>query len=152
MTPEQIRIRYESKFIDSEYMLKKRASQQNLTFKELKIYYSEKDYHLDDKTFEANLNLRNQKGEYNLLAELLADRNNIPLIFVKFRGKDQETISERSDYGYRCIITSYDKIKNRLFDNRLEILSHGGLPSGMTKNNFLKESVNQEIKVWRRSF
>ena len=186
MTPEQIRIRYESKFIDSEYMLKKRASQLDLAFKELKIYYSEKDYHLDDKTFEANLNLRNQKGEYNLLAELLADRNNIPLIFVKFRGKDKSAISERSDYGYRCIITSYDKIKNRLqsenicisdttvrprkdtylfdydcvneavlnalvhndwtitepqismFDNRLEILSHGGLPSGMTKKQFFE--------------
>ena len=114
MTPEQIRIRYEGKFIDSEYMLKKRASQLDLAFKELKIYYSEKEYHLDDKTFEANLNLRNQNGDYNLLAELLADRNNIPLIFVKFRGKDKSAISERSDYGYRCIITSYDKIKNRL--------------------------------------
>ena len=40
MTSEQIRIRYESKFIDSEYMLKKRASQLALTFKELKIYES----------------------------------------------------------------------------------------------------------------
>ena len=70
MTPEQIRVRYENKFIDSEYMLKKRASQMDLSFKELKIYYSENDYHLDDKTFEANLNLKNQNGEYNLLAEL----------------------------------------------------------------------------------
>ena len=114
MTPEQIQMRYESKFIDSEYMLKKRADQMDLTFKELKIYYIEKDYHLDDKTFETNLNLKNQNGDYNLLAELLSDRNNIPLIFVKFRGKDKSAISERSDYGYGCIITSYDKIKNRL--------------------------------------
>lgn len=67
MTPEQIRVRYENKFIDSEYMLKKRAALQDLTFKELKIYYGEKNYHLDDKTFEANLNLRNQNSEYNLL-------------------------------------------------------------------------------------
>lgn len=145
---------------------------------------AEKNYHLDDKTFEANLNLRNQNSEYNLLAELLSDKNNIPLIFVKFKGNDKSAISERSDYGYRCIITSYDKIKNRLqaenicvsdttvrprkdtylfnydcvneavlnalvhndwtitepqismFENRLEILSHGGLPSGMTKKQF----------------
>ena len=186
MTSEQIRIRYESKFIDSEYMLKKRASQQSLSFKELKIYYSEKDYHLDDNNFKANLNLKNQSGEYNLLAELLADRNNIPLIFVKFKGKNKASISERSDYGYRCIITSYEKIKNRLqaenicisdttirprkdvylfdfdsvneailkalvhndwtitepqismYDNRLEILSHGGLPNGMTKKQFFE--------------
>lgn len=186
MTPEQIRIRYENKFIDSEYMLKKRSTLSNLSFKELKIYYSEKDYHLEDKSFETNLNLKNQNGEYNLLAELLADRNNIPLIFVKFKGNDKAAISERSDYGYRCIITSYEKIKNRLqaenicisdttvrprkdtylfdydcvneavlnalvhndwtitepqismFDNRLEILSHGGLPNGMTKKQFFE--------------
>ena len=51
---------------------------------------------------------------FYLLAELLSDRNNIPLIFVKFRGKDKSAISERSDYGYGCMITSYDKIRNRL--------------------------------------
>lgn len=200
MTPEQIRIRYESKFIDSEYMLKKRASQLDLTFKELKIYYSEKDYHLDDNTFEANLNLRNQNGDYNLLAELLSDRNNIPLIFVKFRGKDKSAISERSDYGYRCIITAYDKIKNKLqsentcisdttvrprkdmylfdydcvneavlnalvhndwtitepqismFDNRLEILSHGGLPSGMTKKQFFEGISKPRNRTLMRIF
>ena len=42
MTSEQIRIRYENKFVDSEYMLKKRATMSDLSFKELKIYYSEK--------------------------------------------------------------------------------------------------------------
>ena len=184
MTSEQIRIRYENKFVDSEYMLKKSSTLADLSFKELKIYYSEKGYHLEDNNFEANLNLRNQNGDYNLLAELLADRNNIPLIFVKFKGRDKATISERSDYGYRCILTSYERIKNRLqaenicisdttvrsridtylfdydsvneailnalvhndwtitepqismFDDRLEILSHGGLPSGMTKKQF----------------
>lgn len=114
MTPEQIRSRYESQFIESEYMLKKRSARLDLTFKELKIYFSEKDYHVDDKTFESNLNLRNERGEYNLLAELLADRNTIPLIFVKFKGNDRSAISERSDYGFRCIITAYEKIKNRL--------------------------------------
>ena len=184
MTPEQIRIRYEKKFIDSEYMLKKRASLLDLSFRELKIYYSEKGYHLDDKSFEANLNLKNENGEYNLLAELLSDKNNIPFIFVKFKGINKASISERSDFGYGCILTTYEKIKNRLqaenivisdtttrprkdvylfdydcvneavlnalvhndwtitepqismFHDRLEILSHGGLPSGMTKKQF----------------
>ncbi|MCI7343173.1 MAG: ATP-binding protein [Fusobacterium necrophorum] len=42
MTPEQIKIRYEQKFIDTEYMLKKKASLSELSFRELKIYYSEK--------------------------------------------------------------------------------------------------------------
>lgn len=184
MTPEQIKIRYEKKFIDNEYMLKKRANSSGLSFRELKIYYSEKNYHLEDKSFETNLNLRNEAGEYNLLAELLSDKNNIPFIFVKFQGTNKASISERSDYGYGCILTTYGKIKNRLqaenicisdttvrprkdtylfdfdcvneailnalvhndwtiiepqisvFYDRLEILSHGGLPSGMTKEQF----------------
>ena len=184
MTPEQIKIRYEQRFADSEYMLKKRSGSLDLSFRELKIYYSEKGYHLDEKTFEANLNLRNADGEYNLLAELLSDRNNIPLTFVKFKGINKAAISERNDYGYGCILTTYDKIKNRLqaenisvsdttvrprkdvclfdydcvneavlnalvhndwtitepqismFQDRIEILSHGGLPSGMTKKQF----------------
>ena len=184
MTFDQIKIRYEKKFMDTEYMLKKRSNSSDLSFRELKIYYSEKGYHLEDKSFETNLNLRNEAGEYNLLAELLSDRNNIPFIFAKFKGKNKASISERSDYGYGCILTTYGKIKNRLqaenicisdttvrprkdtylfdfdcvneailnalvhndwtitepqismFYDRLEILSHGGLPSGMTKEEF----------------
>ena len=39
------------KFIDIEYMLKKRANSFDLSFGEFKIYYSEKGYHLEDKSF-----------------------------------------------------------------------------------------------------
>lgn len=113
MTAEQIRIRYEQNFVDSEYMLKKRSSLNDLTFRELKIYYTEKGFHMND-SFETNLNLRNEKGEYNLLAELLADKNNIPFIFVKFQGSNKASISERNDFGYGCILTTYTKIKNKL--------------------------------------
>ncbi|MGM9941890.1 MAG: RNA-binding domain-containing protein [Bulleidia sp.] len=185
MTPEQIRIRYEQNFTDNEYMLKKRAGLQDLTFRELKIYYTEKGFHINEH-FETNMNLRNEKGEYNLLAELLADKNNIPFIFVKFQGSDKTSISERNDFGYGCILTVYSKIKNKLisentcltnttvrpridrylydidcvneallnaivhndwtitepqismFYNRIEILSHGGLPRGMTKKQFFE--------------
>ena len=184
MTIEQINFRYEKKFLDSEYMLKKSSNSHNLSFRELKIYYSERGYHLDEKSYETNLNLKNKAGEYNLLAELLSDKNNIPFIFAKFNGKNKASISERSDYGYGYILTTYSKIKNRLqsenicfsdttirprkdtflfdfdcvneallnalvhndwtitepqvsmFHDRLEILSHGGLLSGMTKKQF----------------
>ncbi len=186
MTSEQIKIRYERNFIDTEYMLKKKSSSAGLTFRELKIYYAEKGYHLDDRSFESNLNLKTEEGNYNLLAELLADRNNIPFIFVKFDGKSKATISERSDYGYGCLLTTYAKIKTRLqaenicisdttvrprkdiylfdfdavneavinclvhndwtitepqismFNDRIEIFSHGGLPNGMTEKLFFE--------------
>ncbi|MGI6681741.1 MAG: RNA-binding domain-containing protein [Myxococcota bacterium] len=186
MTPEQIRIRYERNFIDTEYMLKKKSSSAGLTFRELKIYYTEKGYHLDDRSFESNLKLKTEEGHYNLLAELLADRNNIPFIFVKFAGKNKAAISERSDYGYGCLLTTYAKIKTRLqaenicisdttvrpredtylfdfgsvneavinclvhndwtitepqismFNDRIEVFSHGGLPNGMTEKLFFE--------------
>ncbi len=186
MTSEQIKIRYERNYFDTEYILKKRSSLADLSFRELKIYYADKGFHLDDVSFETNLNLRNPQGEYNLLAELLADRNYIPLIFVKFRGNDKSSISERNDYGCGCLITTYHKIKTRLmaeniclsdttvrprkdrylfdfdcvneavlnalvhndwtitepqismFSDRIEILSHGGLMNGMTKQQFFE--------------
>lgn len=186
MALTQIKVRYEIKCIDNEYMVHKKSSFNDLTFKELKIYYNEKGYHLDDSNFEANLNVRNENGDYNLLAELLADRNFIPLIFAKFKGNDKSAMSERSDYGYRCILTAYDMVKTRLeaenrcitdttvrprkdkylfdfdcaneavlnaivhndwtitepqismFEDRLEILSHGGLPNGLSKKQFFE--------------
>lgn len=186
MTREQIKIRYEQNFIDTEYMLKRKSRSMDLSFRELKIYYAEKGYHVDDKSFATNLNLKTTDGSFNLLAELLSDKNTIPLIFVKFQGNNKASISERSDYGYGCLITSYEKLKNRLiaenitvsdttvrprkdtylfdydsvneavinalvhndwtlsepqfsmFHNRLEILSHGGLPRGMSTSQFFE--------------
>lgn len=186
MTREQIKIRFEKNFIDTEYMLKRKSRSMDLSFRELKIYYAEKGYHVDDRSFATNLNLKTTDGSFNLLAELLSDKNTIPLIFVKFQGNNKASISERSDYGYGCLITSYEKLKNRLiaenitvsdttarprkdtylfdydsvneavinalvhndwtisepqfamFHNRLEILSHGGLPSGMSTSQFFE--------------
>ena len=53
-------------------------------------------------------------GSYNLLAELLSDKNSIPLIFVKFLGDNKATISQRSDYGDQSILLGYQKLKDRL--------------------------------------
>ena len=82
MTSEQIHVRYEKNFIDSDLMTVIQAKYGSISFKTLKIYYTEKGYHLDDSSFETNLNLRTPNGEYNLLAELLSDKNMIPLILV----------------------------------------------------------------------
>ena len=114
MTPQQIRVRYEKNFYDDEYMIKKKASRVDLSFRELKIYYTEKGFHVDEDSIEANFNLRNKDGDYNLLAELLADKNNIPFNLVKFNGNDKSAISERNDFGYGCILSVYEKIKARL--------------------------------------
>lgn len=186
MTLRQIKLRYEENLIDSEYMIKAKAKYANISFRTFKVYYAEKGYRLNDSSVETNFNLRNEKGDYNLLAELLSDQNNIPLIFVKFKGKNKAAISERSDYGHGCILSGYEKLKNRLiaenvcisdtsvrprkdtflydfdcvdevlinaivhndwtiseplvsfFEDRLEIFSHGGLPAGLSREQFFE--------------
>ena len=98
MTQEQIKARYELNFINSDLMLITPSSYGQISLKTLKIYYAERGYHLDEDSFEANLNLRTPSGEYNQLAELLSDKNMIPLVTVKFQGTDKTALSEKIDY------------------------------------------------------
>ena len=78
------------------------------------------------------------------MAELLSDKNNIPLIFVKFQGVNKASISEGSDYGYGCLITSYEKMKNRLIAENLTISDTTELPRKHIQI-FDFDSVNEAI-------
>ena len=186
MTVAQIKIRYQKNFIDNDLMIITPARYGEISFKTLKVYYAEKGYHLDEDSYKKNLNLIMNNGEYNQLAELLSDYNNIPFNVVKFSGLDKSAISEKTNYGSQCILFVYENIRNRLisenvtvvntkvrprkdinlynldvvneallnaivhndyniseplvslFIDRLEILSHGGLPKGLTEDEFYK--------------
>ena len=143
-------------------------------------------YKLNDDTFESNLKLVNNNGEYNVMAELLSDNNRYSLIFVKFNGLNKASISQRSDYGNKSIIFGYRQLMNRIaaenicisnttvrprvdtylfdydsvneaivnaivhndwsitepqvsfFKDRIEILSHGGLPHTLSLEEFYR--------------
>ena len=62
-----------------------------------------------DSSFEAIFNLCNKEGNYNLLAELIADKNNIQFSFVKINCRDKTAIPERNDYGLRDYLRSKSK-------------------------------------------
>lgn len=143
-------------------------------------------------------NLLTEKGEYNQAAELLSDKNNLHIIFAKFRGHDKTVMSERNDFGRQSIINSYFALKTRpqaenvcmvdttirprkenylfdmdavdeavinafvhndwniseplfcMFDDRLEILSYGGMPYSQTKERFLQGiSVPRNMSLMR---
>ena len=186
MTLEMIRNKFEQGLSNIDAMVLQESYHQDLKFAKLKLLLLENGYHIDDISFERNFKLRTTNGYYNYLAELLADDNTIPFIFVKFKGYDKTVFSERKDYGNQCIVLAYEKMKERLsienisktitnprprrdiylfdmdavnealvnaivhndyritdpqvalFHNRLEILSHGGLPYGLTKDEFFK--------------
>ena len=82
-------------------------------------YYYENGYHIEDESFEDNLKLHTTDGHYNKLAELMSDSNMVPVIVVKFQGKDKTSISQRNDYGGGCLLFTYEKIRNRFMSENI---------------------------------
>ena len=88
------------------------AYNQNLTFNFLKIYLQEHGYNFTETTFDTNLQLRNNEGKYNKMAELLADKNDIVVNVSKFLTKDKSEFLERKEFGYKCLLHAMDKTMN----------------------------------------
>lgn len=84
---------------------------QNLTFSKLFGFYGSKGIVLNSKTFEKNLCLRNSKGEYNLLAQLLSDDSHFPLRVSIFDGltKGSNLFSVR-EFGNNCLLYTLDEV------------------------------------------
>lgn len=184
MSETQIHERYKQRFFDDDLLVTAPSNLPKLSFLTLKNYYLEQGYKLNDNTFESNLKLINSDGKYNVMAELLSDDNRFSLIFVKFKGLNRASISQRSDYGNKSILFGLCQLMNRIqaenicktdtsvrpridtylydydcvneavvnailhndwsitepqvsfYSNRIEILSHGGLPYGLTEDQF----------------
>lgn len=157
----------------------------NLTFKQLRIYYEERGYEINDNTL-AQLNFYLDSKEYNYLAYLLSDQNSLVFNVGRFRGNNVVDLVEMKSISNQSLIkTTYeilDYIENenktftkisspnrievklfdtiairealinaivhsdysyentptfRLFDDHMEIISVGGLPEGIEKDEFL---------------
>lgn len=174
------------------------APVQNLTFNKLKIAYVTAGLTVDQETFEVNAGLKNSDDKYNLLAYLLADKNDISIKVVTFAGKDKTKLIKRNEYGGTCLVTAIDKVldymesindtmvtmsshrrnEEKLFDmasfkeawqnacihtkwdkgnppavyifsDRIEIISTGGLPVDLNKEEFYKgisKPVNSKLQ------
>ena len=137
-------------------------------------------------------------GEYNLMAELLSDKNDISIKVVVFRGKDKTEIIKRTEYGFKCLALAMDNVLSYLealndtsvklnshqreeedrfdfacfkeawqnacihnkwttgnppavyaYSDRIEVISTGGLPVDMNKNEFFKgisKPVNAKLQ------
>ncbi len=200
MNSSEIEQRYQSGFIDDDYILKAPAHYAPLSFDMLKILLTSRGYHINQTAFESNFNLLLKNGEYNLMAELLSDKNMVPMILVKFRGKTKASISQRSDYGDQSILLGLQRLKDRLiaenicvtdttvrprideylydmdcvnealvnafvhndwtiseplvsmYEDRLEITSHGGIPKEITREDFFNGVSHPRNTVLMRIF
>ena len=111
MTNEQIEDLFARKVHNS---LKNVVSpRQDLTFAQLKIYYTEKGFQLNDN-FIRSLDLMTDEGKYNYVAYLLADENGNSMKLAKYAGKDRCNLISNNEYGYCCLITATRKVLDKL--------------------------------------
>ncbi|MBR6060998.1 MAG: HTH domain-containing protein [Spirochaetales bacterium] len=160
---------------------------------------SQRGFTINEKTFAENFHLLTRAGSYNKMAELLADKNEVSIKVVRFKGKSKsDGIAMRNEYGEKCLVVAmkqaYDYcadvinethtsftngIRNDmpLFDrdafrevwfnaclhnnwadgtppaiyiytDRMEIISTGGLPQNLSKDDFFRgvsKPVNEEL-------
>jgi len=111
------------------------SPRQNLAFKQLAIYYQEKNLEPTEQFIES-LDLRQSNGEYNYAAYLLADGNGVSIKVATYAGTDKVDLLETREYGNRCIITATQRILDRLdSENRT-------FAKITAKNRLEKERVN----------
>ena len=111
------------------------SPRQSLTFKQLRIYYQEKNLEPTERFIE-NLDLRQSGGEYNYAAYLLADENGVSIKIAVYAGTDKVELLETREYGNRCLLTATQRILDRLdSENRT-------FAKITAKNRLEKERVN----------
>ena len=85
----------------------------DLTFTDLKIYYSGRGIVLND-SFLKTLELLTSDGKLNYAAYLMADENGNSVKFAKYAGTDRATLIENDDYGQCSLVKSFYQLETRL--------------------------------------
>lgn len=86
---------------------------QDLTFRQLKIYYDEHGLNLNEN-FLKSLQLLTDDGKPNYIAFLLADNNSMPLKLAKYAGTDRTELIASTDYGFCSILKATDSVLGRM--------------------------------------
>ena len=91
---------------------------QDLSFEQLKIYYNEKGYTLNDQ-FANNLELLTKTKEYNYAAYLLADKNGSSIKIGKYSGTDRVDLIENKEFGHCSLVKATKAVLDKLnIENR----------------------------------
>lgn len=156
-----------------------------LRFEQLHSYYNAAGKTLSDQ-FAHDLSLKDEDGDFNQVAYLLNDVNNISIQVARYNGVNRYNLIENNEYGYVSLIQAtyqvleklnlenkaiiqtsakarkeqdlWDPIalraavinavlfndytrdappKIEIFNDRIEVASCGGLPQGLSKEEFL---------------
>jgi len=80
------------------------SPRQNLTFRQLKIYYEEKGFTTDNENLLQNLDFYTEDGKFNYAAYLMADNNGISIKMVQYAGTNKVTIVKKTECGNCSLI------------------------------------------------
>lgn len=113
---KQIEKLYASRVKNS--LLNMKSPKNDLKFSQLKIYYEEMGFAINDNFLEL-LDLVDKDGNYNYLAYLLADNNRIPICVGTFKGTDKMDLIEYEDYGNCSLVKACKMVieKFKLINN-----------------------------------
>lgn len=76
-----------------------KASNQDLSFSELKIYYKEKGFDIGDN-FGRQLEFFTEDVKYNYVVYLLSDNNTVSIKVAKYAGNDVDELMENYEYVF----------------------------------------------------
>ena len=90
-----------------------RSPRQDLTFRQLHIYYDSKGLQLNEN-FAKSLELLTADGTYNYVAYLLADENGNSIKLAKYSGTDRVDLISNNEYGYCSLLKATDSLLDKL--------------------------------------
>ena len=89
------------------------APRQDLGFEQLRIFYQESGFKLNDR-FAANLELLGPDGSFNYAAYLLSDVNGMSIKVARYRGTSRIDLIESHEFGYCCLAKAAKQVLDRL--------------------------------------
>lgn len=75
-----------------------KSPKRELRFQQLHVYYQSIGKNLNEQ-FARNLELKNDDGDFNYMAYLLNDINNISIKVVRYSGLNRVNLVESNEYG-----------------------------------------------------
>jgi len=111
MTTEMIDNLYAKRVRNS--LNKIESPRQDLTFKQLKIYYEGQGSAITNN-FERNLELVMDNGKYNYNGYLLADENGMSIKVARYAGTNKVDLLENYEFGYCSLIKATQSVIDKM--------------------------------------
>ena len=116
---------------------------QDLTFRQLKMYYMEKGFDVGEN-FERQLEFYTNDNEFNYIAYLLADNNRVSIKVAKYVGDDVDEIEEYYEFGDCSLITATYRVLEK-FKTENKVFAKITYPERIQKSMYDYNAVREAI-------